>query len=499
MARRRSSGEGSIYKTTRTKTRTDGTTYDVVSYRGYVTISTAGGKQQRKYVSAPTKVAANRKVRELQNQRDAGSLTTTTSPTVQTWIDYYLTVLAPKKPIKGRQGNRRSTIAAYKGYAKNHIYPTLGGKKLEDLTAEDLERAYQAMADAGMADSSIHQCHVMVTVALEVAFKRDRVRRNIAKLVMRPGGKQPDPLREVTVEEMKAVLVRANERRMPARWVVRLAYGLRQGECLGLSWADVDFDDALIYIRQQLQRDPAEHGCGEPDGTYRTPGRSKHGCGEPVGEATVRANPNRLKEPGELVRPVSLYPCGQRQVSKCPQARTEGGVERPKYPCGKAQPARCPQANGGGLMLVPLKTKASAAPLPLPKPIAVLLKARKAEQNRERIREGAKWKGWEVDGRQADLVFTQPNGRPLGSHDDWEEWYELLAEAGVEGIKPHAARHWAASMLVALEVNPAVVMQMLRHADVAMTLGLYAHATSPDLREAAERMAKLLFGDAVGE
>src|SRR5664279_1882455 len=67
-------------------------------------------------------------------------------------------------------------------------------------------------------------------------------------------GTEPAEIREVTVEEMKAVLVRANERRMAARWVVRLAYGIRQGECLGLSWDDVDFDAGVLRIRQQLQR-----------------------------------------------------------------------------------------------------------------------------------------------------------------------------------------------------------------------------------------------------
>jgi integrase len=33
-----------------------------------------------------------------------------------------------------------------------------------------------------------------------------------------------------------------------------MLYGLRRGEVLGLSWADVDFDQDVIHIRQQLIR-----------------------------------------------------------------------------------------------------------------------------------------------------------------------------------------------------------------------------------------------------
>ena len=508
---KRANAEGSVYETTVRKTRADGTIRTSTVYRGYITLDIVGGKQKRKYVSAGTRAEATSKIRELQNRRDEGTLSHTAGISVETWVTHYLTVLAPKKPIKGRKGNTRSTLATYKGYARNHVFPRIGKKSLESLMVEDLEAVYEAMAEAGMASSSIHQCHSMMRSALDVAWKRGRMPRNVAALVMLPSGAQPEGIREVTVEEMQATLVRANERRMAARWVTRLAYGIRQGECLGLSWDDVDFTRQIIHIRQQLQRDRAEHGCGAPIGTYLTPITHKHGCGEQVGTAKTRSNTNRSKDEIPLERPQALYPCGMRQVSKCPLVITGGGQERPLYPCGKKQPAMCAlpdpkdkkkmvsTAIGGGLVLVPVKSRASQAPLPLPKQIADLLKARKKEQARERIQEGPRWSGWIVNGKQANLVFTQPNGRPLDCHDDWEEWYELLAEAGVKGIKPHAARHWAATMLVALGVHPRVAMEMLRHADVSTTLNLYAHAPSEDLRAAADALAEALLGKVAEE
>lgn len=496
---KRGNGEGAVYPATKKKV-VDGQVIETKYYRGYVTLDIVGGAQKRKYVSGATRTQCSAEVRKLLNARDAGTLKHSKSVTTQEWVDHYLTEVAPKKPIKGRTGNAANTIASYKGLAKNWVFPRVGKKPVEKLTAEDLEAVYKAMAAAGLATSSIRSCHALMRVALEHAWKRDRAPRNVAKLAILPAGAQPDPTREVPVEEMQAILVRANARRMAERWVVRLAYGTRQGECLGLRWPDVDFDKEVIWIRQQLQRDRAEHGCGDPVGTEKTRQIAQHGCGDPVGVATTRTQSKGHTVITPLQKPKDLYPCGKRKAAECPKTTgTVGDKDRDVYPCGQRQPIRCPQHKGGGLVLVPVKTRASQAPLPMPKPIADLLRKRKSEQKRERIQEGPRWVGWEWQGEQADLVFTQPNGRPIGAHDDWEEWYELLDEAGVDPINPHAARAAMATLLVSLGVDPRVVMEMLRHANISTSMDLYAKAPSKAMRAAAEALTTALLGKAAGD
>lgn len=451
MPKRRDPGEGAVYPVSRWKTRADGTRYEVAGFRGYVTLPSPGGKQQRKYVSAPTRVACLKKVRDLQNQVDAGTLTLTASPTLREWITYYLDVLAPNKPIGAQQGNRKSTIALYRNWAKNWIYPHLGTRKLEKLRVEDLEALYRAMVAAGLSTSAVRQVHALLHTTLEVAVSRSRVPRNVAALAMLPAGAPPKGVRDVSLEEARAVLTAALDRPQAARPVMRLAYALRTGEVLGLSWQHIDFDEKLVWIRQQLQREDGEHGCGDPIGvqTYR-----------------YRGGPER---------------------------------ERPLYPCGKPQPAKCPLARGGGLVLTPVKTRTSQAPLPLPDPIADILKRRRAEQRRERIQNAADWAPFTHGGQPADLVFTQPTGRPIDPRRDYNDWADLLAAAGVGWTNPHAARHWGATILVGLGVHPRVAMDMLRHADVATTLNLYAKAPSADLRAAADAMAAALLGRAASD
>jgi integrase len=54
--------------------------------------------------------------------------------------------------------------------------------------------------------------------------------------------------------------------RNSARWAVALALGLRQGEALGLKWADVDLDRGVLMVRRSRRRPRYAHGCGDTCG-----------------------------------------------------------------------------------------------------------------------------------------------------------------------------------------------------------------------------------------
>jgi integrase len=56
-------------------------------------------------------------------------------------------------------------------------------------------------------------------------------------------------------------------------------------------------------------------------------------------------------------------------------------------------------------------------------------------------------------------------------------------------------RHTAASLLVAQDVPPRVVMEILGHSQIALTMNTYSHVAPEVSREAADRMAKTLWQD----
>jgi integrase len=73
---------------------------------------------------------------------------------------------------------------------------------------------------------------------------------------------------------------------------------------------------------------------------------------------------------------------------------------------------------------------------------------------------------------------------------------EVLKKLGLsEEIRFHDLRHTAAPLLLSRGVHPKVVSEMLRIADIAITLRVYAHVT-PHMQEAAIYVMENLFGAA---
>jgi integrase len=64
--------------------------------------------------------------------------------------------------------------------------------------------------------------------------------------------------------EAKQLLAAAEDDRLGALYSVALALGLRQGEALGLSWEDIDFESRRLHVRHGLQRIAGELRLVEP-------------------------------------------------------------------------------------------------------------------------------------------------------------------------------------------------------------------------------------------
>ncbi len=85
------------------------------------------------------------------------------------------------------------------------------------------------------------------------AVHRSRVARNVCTLVAAPSlhRREVEPLRP---EPARRLLDAAKLDRNAARWSIALALGLRQGQALGLTWNDIDFDSGSLTVRRALQR-----------------------------------------------------------------------------------------------------------------------------------------------------------------------------------------------------------------------------------------------------
>lgn len=133
------------------------------------------------------------------------------------------------------------------------------------------------------------------------------------------------------------------------------------------------------------------------------------------------------------------------------------------------------------------KTRSGRRTVPLDEHLVALLTAHRRTQLEERMALGL--------GRDpAGYVFTNELGDPLAP--DWvsARFDDLVKAAELPRIRLHDTRHTAASLMLAAGVQPKVVQEMLGHADVRITLGIYGHVTPTMGREAGAALSASLLG-----
>jgi integrase len=187
------------------------------------------------------------------------------------------------------------------------LIPGLGAHRLERLEPEHLERFYKKMQAKGSKPATAHQAHRVIRAALNEALRRGHLTRNVASLAKAPKITEEEVV-PYSVAEVQALLAEAAKKRNSTRWAIALALGLRQGEALGLKWADIDLDDGMMRVRQARQRPKYAHGCTEPCGRKhagRCPRRVQ--TNQDADETKSKAGKRTIGLPKELVRLLKLH------------------------------------------------------------------------------------------------------------------------------------------------------------------------------------------------
>jgi integrase len=126
------------------------------------------------------------------------------------------------------------------------------------------------------------------------------------------------------------------------------------------------------------------------------------------------------------------------------------------------------------------KTASSKRTLPLPDFALEALQRHRVRQLEIRLSTPE----WE----NKELVFTNSRGGYLWADTTREQLGKLLQEAGPPAIRFHDLRHSAATILLAMGINPKVVQERLGHSSVSITLGVYGHVTESMQHEATTKL-----------
>ncbi|MEV0929045.1 tyrosine-type recombinase/integrase, partial [Streptomyces spongiicola] len=92
------------------------------------------------------------------------------------------------------------------------------------------------------------------------------------------------------------------------------------------------------------------------------------------------------------------------------------------------------------------------------------------------------------------LVFTTPTGRPLDPANLTRRFRSFLNRAGLRRIRFHDLRHSTATLLLEQGVDLVVIKELLGHAHIGVTAGVYAHVRLRLQRQAIDTLGNALSG-----
>lgn len=247
--RRRQYGTGSVFKRA-SDDRWVGQILAGVTPRGttrYVTVSykaKPGQSETSARAEVTRRLEAKRKQLATTGLPVAGVQTRTT---VRSWSVTWLE--------QHRQRVRASSYTTDAGAVHRWIVPTLGARRLEDLTPADVRALTRAVTDAGRSTTTARHAQSVLSKMLRAAILEGHAVPQRVLLVEAPPRAVHDR-DAIPLPDALALLTAAAERPDASRWVAALLQGMRQGECLGLTWDAVDLDTGVVIVEWQLDTLP---------------------------------------------------------------------------------------------------------------------------------------------------------------------------------------------------------------------------------------------------
>lgn len=152
---------------------------------------------------------------------------------------------------------------------------------------------------------------------------------------------------------------------------------------------------------------------------------------------------------------------------------------------GVLEVRRTLQRVAGELRAVLPKTRTSRRTVPLIGLCVEALKAHCERQDQEAKNAGTDW-------QDTGYVFTTTTGTPIEPDNLRRSWYPLRKAIGLDTMRFHDLRHSCVTLLLDLGAPPHIVRDIVGHADIGVTMTIYAHASLEEKRAALRRLDERL-------
>lgn len=243
MAKRRSNGEGCIYKDTRSG-----------KWKGKFEIGyDAKGNRKFKSCTGNSEREVRLLLKDLMQKHHAGIDISSKSIKVGEYFDkwFYNNVIYDL---------RESTSQSYEMIIRRHIKPHIGNIVFSSLNGDDINEFYRFLYNngrlngkGGLSNKTVENIHLVISSCINYALKRGELIRNplLTVKLKREGKKEVEVF---TREEQKKIIDECPNHYYGMAIKFDFYTGLRAGELLGLTWDCVDFYKNTVRINKQVQR-----------------------------------------------------------------------------------------------------------------------------------------------------------------------------------------------------------------------------------------------------
>lgn len=214
------------------------------------------GRQIQCSVYGDTQQEVRKKLAQVIASIDDGTYKQPCKMTLGQWLDIW---------TKEYLGDvKRTTAFQYDVQIRLYIRPALGNIKLESLNTHTIQAFYNKLSKPkdgkpGLFPNSVKQIHGILHSALQQAIAIGYIRFNPSNACTLPRV-ESEEIQPLTNEQIKAFLKAIEGHRHETLFKTALFTGMREGELLGLSWENIDFNKGVIHVKQQLKHESSKNG-----------------------------------------------------------------------------------------------------------------------------------------------------------------------------------------------------------------------------------------------
>lgn len=170
--------------------------------------------------------------------------------------------------ISQKYNLKETTKANYIYMYNRFVRNTFGKRRIAEIRYSDVKEFYFSILQEGVKANTLDNVHTVVHPSLQLAVRDGLIVNNPSDSAMteikRSNLWDAPKRRALTIPQQKAFMNYLESDRDYEGWLpiitVLLGTGMRIGECLGLRWEDLDFENRMISVNHNLTERPDSKG-----------------------------------------------------------------------------------------------------------------------------------------------------------------------------------------------------------------------------------------------